>query len=155
MNLKKNLIIATTVALSGCAGQYWANGESGSKTGAGVIHWDTNQSAALVIPNGSSPKACTQIALTTDNDTKKTQANVSNSILSVISKIPPTSTPGDLVAITSELTKVSQALNTSTERTTYLQFGGFYICQLQANGLENDKVGTLMTALIAASTLNK
>lgn len=153
MSLKGLLVFVPVLTLSGCAGQYWSNGESGSKTGAGVIRWNANESAALVVPRDNKPSACTQMALATDNETKAIQANISNSLLSVLSRVPEEANSGDLIAITAELTKISQALSTSTERTTYIQVGGFYLCQLQANGLSEASVTALMTEIIKASAV--
>jgi hypothetical protein len=48
-----------------------------------------------------------------------------------------------MVKIQNETIKLSQALNVSTEKTSFLIAGGFYLCQLQMNGMPNDVVAGL------------
>ena len=154
--LKRFISLLIVLLLTGCAGQNWSNHEKGSTTGAGVINWNTNESAALIIPAGqrTHPAACMQMALTANDTTKSIQASVSAALLSVVNKIPASATPSDLAKVVISLESVAKALNTSTERTTYLQIGGFYLCQLQANGLTEESVNLLMQALINASDLS-
>lgn len=43
---------------------------------------------------------------------------------------------------------IANALNVSSERTTFLMVGGFYLCQMQANGLDGEKLADATKLLI-------
>lgn len=148
-HMNKLFFLILTIALTGCAtySQF-------SPTGAGVMAWKNDLSAALVVPGSSNnavPRACMQMALTMNDVNSKTTASISDAILKVFEKIPRNATLEELAKISSELTKTAKALNVSTERTAFLMVGSFYICQFQANGMAEANVKEVATALISAA----
>lgn len=144
--------------ISGCATSSRFN-----KTGAGMFAWKNDRSAALVVgKEEGDPKACMQFAMVANSISVEAQAKVANSLLAlsgVVSKSRGAQEGGDdaernAVAISGALESIASALNTTTERTSFLMVGSFYICQLQANGLANAEVSKLMLELIKqAATL--
>ena len=149
MHLKLIFCIAIMVLLFGCATQSRTN-----KTGAGIFTWKTDRSAAITYPAGAAgtkmpyARGCMQMALSMTDSNSKIEAALSDSILKIIDKLPKNPKSEDLAKITTEIQRTSKALNKSTERTTFLMVGYFYLCQLQANGLSEDKVVTLGTAIV-------
>lgn len=89
-----------------------------------------------------------QMALTMNDINSKTSANISDSLLKVFNSIPENATPSELAEISNELTKTAKALNISTERTTFLLVGSFYLCQFQANGMTEASVKEIAETLI-------
>jgi hypothetical protein len=137
--------VLISLSLSGCATHSEFN-----STGAGVMAWKNDLSAALIVPGNNSnlPRACMQMALTMNDINSKTSANISDSLLKVFSTIPKDATPSELAKFSNELTKTAKALNISTERTTFLLVGSFYLCQYQANGMTEANVKEIADTLI-------
>lgn len=140
-----------------------------SDTGAGLLAWDNDVSAGLIVPGGTTkvtapdgtttftatpPKACMQWALAIKDIDSETRATMSDAILKLAQKVPSTATPQELLSVTNAITVTSRALNVSTERTVFLMVGSFYLCQLQANGLPATEVSAAYTHLVTqAATL--
>ena len=147
--MKMLCLAVLATLLSGCATHSRFN-----DTGAGIMAWRNDLSAALVVPaanSSSSPKACMQMALAMNDVNSKVTANLSDSVLKVFEKIPSNSTPEDVAKVNSELIKTAKALNVSTERTAFLLVGSFYLCQYQANGMSDANLASLATTLIKSA----
>jgi len=147
----KKIILLVSMLMAGCSTH-----TEFSSTGAGMMAWDNDLSAALVVPGtNGKPNACMQMAMTMRDTTASTNANVSDAILKVVDKIPENPTPKQLASISSELAKTSKTLRTSTERTSFLLVGSFYICQFQANGMDPVSVAKLaQTLILTAGSIN-
>jgi hypothetical protein len=120
-------------------------------TGAGMMAWDNNLSAAFVLPGTekvNKPKLCMQMAMSMNDINHKATASLSEAALKISEKTAKDAPSEDLVKISSELTKTAKALQVSTERTSFLLVGSFYLCQFQANGMSEENVSTLATTLI-------
>lgn len=126
-----------------------------NKSGAGIITWETDRSAAVIIPASENRgiQGCMQMALSMTDIHSQFEAGLSDSILKVIDQIPDPTNPSaeDLAKIKNEIEKTSKALNVSSERTSFLMVGSFYLCQLQANGMPHTEVKKLTATLINAA----
>lgn len=143
------LAFVVFASLSGCAIHSTLN-----RSGAGIVAWKNDLSAALVLPavnEGERVKACMQTALTMHDVSAKVEASASDAILQVMEIIPTQPTPQELARIRTSIKETAQALNISTERTSFLMVGGFYLCQLQANGLDNGATKEIALAVIDAA----
>lgn len=149
--MKKLMILSCMLFISGCSTY-----TEFSSTGAGMMAWDNDLSAALIVPGDNRrQKACMQMAMTMRDTSSNVTANVSDAILKVVDKIPDNPTPQQLAEISSELTETSKALSTSTERTSFLLVGSFYLCQFQANGMSDDSIAQLaQTLIVTAGSIN-
>lgn len=130
-----------------------------SDTGAGLFTWDNDISAAVVLPTNDkhnpNPRSCMQMAMAFGGLNASGSAKISDALLNISKSAEKTTNAQarqDLVDISANITKTAKAFQTSTERTAFLQIGAFYICQLQANGLEDKKINNLMSSLIIASS---
>ncbi|EPF2927910.1 hypothetical protein ACSL9C_000747 [Vibrio navarrensis] len=147
--MKSKLLLATlsTSMLFGCSTH-----SEFSKTGAGLMAWDNDLSAAIIVPGQDNrPNACMQMAMTMRDTSSKVNANVSDALLKVVNQVPTNATPQELINLSSELTKTSKTLRTSTERTSFLLVGAFYLCQFQANGMSETNIKALADNLITTA----
>ncbi|WP_157128703.1 hypothetical protein [Cupriavidus sp. USMAA2-4] len=154
------LSLAFVGLISGCA-----TSSEYTRTGAALYAWENSRSAALVVADGDNKvRACTQFAMVENSYSADAKLKISDALLKAASAIhgvgTGTGTPNKddaeatASAMSATIQKLGNALNTTTERTSFLMVGGFYICQLQANGLEAAKVHLLATELIkTAGTL--
>ncbi|MFH4749841.1 hypothetical protein WMQ67_26720 [Vibrio harveyi] len=141
--MKNYILLISTAVMFGCSTH-----SEFSKTGAGMMAWDNDLSAALVNNNG---KTCMQMAMSMRDTSANATANVSDAILKVVDKIPDDPTPQELIKLSGELEKTSKTLRTSTERTSFLLVGSFYLCQFQANGMSEHNVKALANTLITTA----
>jgi hypothetical protein len=111
------------------------------KNGSSLIVWDSDLSAGVSPAAGR--KMCMQLAITSENKQTKNDVVINDSIANLIRAGLPKDKAEEMVKIQNETIKLSQALNVSTEKTSFLIAGGFYLCQLQMNGMPNDVVAGL------------
>lgn len=148
--MKVIYLTVAAVVLSGCATHSRFN-----KTGAGMMAWDNNLSAAFVVPaiddKKDKPKLCMQMAMSINDLNYKATASLSEAALKIFEKIPKdavNASNDEILKISSEFIQTAKALQVSTERTSFLQVGGFYLCQFQANGMSEANVSALAATLI-------
>lgn len=102
-------------------------------SGGSLSIWNAEMSAAVAYNSG---QICMQRALAVKTIDAKTSLKVSEAMLA-LSKTAQAAAAGgsaDLVSVTNSLKETAQLLTTSTERTTFLDLGMFYTCQISANG---------------------
>ncbi|MEF9388631.1 hypothetical protein V4890_23865 [Ralstonia solanacearum species complex bacterium KE056] len=136
------LMIVFASLLSGCA--TWSET---NQTGSGIFAWNSEKSAALVVGKAKDkdPMACMQFAQVAKSTSAEAQIKIAESLLAVMSN---TTNPAPAGEMTAAIQKVASALNTTTERTSFLMVGSFYACQLQANGMSEGYVKEIMLGLI-------
>lgn len=137
--LKLIVSILVIVLLSGCEtlGGAWTKKSSiafAKDSGGSLSIWNAEMSAAVAYNSG---QICMQRALAVKTIDAATSLNVSDAMLA-LSKTAQTVAnkegSSDLVSVTNSLKETAQLLTTSTERTTFLDLGMFYTCQISANG---------------------
>ncbi|MDR6993476.1 hypothetical protein J2Y65_000100 [Aeromonas salmonicida] len=122
------------------------------KNGSSLIVWDSDLSAGVSPSAGR--KMCMQLAITSENKQTKNDVVINDSIANLIRAGLPREKAEEMVKIQNETIKLSQALNVSTEKTSFLIAGGFYLCQLQMNGMDDQIVANLAEKwLLYASNL--
>lgn len=141
----KYLLIILAMFVSGCGIQMAEN-----KNGAMLMTWKNDLSAAVVPP--VNRKMCIQMALTSVDKKSETEAKVTDAMLSLFGKLPQDKEPNDLATISTNLMKTTRALNVSTEKTAFLIAGGFYLCQLQMNGMDDKDVKELASKWLELSS---
>jgi hypothetical protein len=137
--LKLLLSITLIITLSGCETLGGAFTKKSSiaftkDSGGSLSIWNAEMSAAVAYNSG---QICMQRALAVKTIDASTSLKVSEAMLS-LSKIAKTTVnngqSAELASITNSLKETAQLLTTSTERTTFLDLGMFYTCQISANG---------------------
>lgn len=137
--LKLIIPILTITLLSGCEtlGGAWTKKSSIAfvkDSGGSLSIWNAEMSAAVAYNSG---QICMQRALAVKTIDAKTSLKVSDAMLALsktAQSVAATGTSADLVSVTNSLKETAQLLTTSTERTTFLDLGMFYTCQISANG---------------------
>ncbi|HDZ8829498.1 TPA: hypothetical protein RUX02_001783 [Aeromonas dhakensis] len=123
------------------------------KNGTSLVVWDSNLSAGVSPAAGR--KMCMQLAITSEDKQTKNDVAVNDTIVTAITSLPKNPTDSELVRVKNEIIKASKALNVSTEKTSFLIAGGFYLCQLQMNGMKDEIVASLADKwLLYASSLD-
>mgnify|MGYP001200310977 CR=1 FL=1 len=100
-------------------------------SGGSLSIWNAEMSAAVTFQSG---EICMQRALAVKTTDAETSVNVSKAILAIATSIESNSDGDSLADISSSIKQTAELLNTSTERTTFLGLGLFYLCQISANG---------------------
>ncbi|WFO49737.1 hypothetical protein [Aeromonas veronii] len=134
--MKLLMCILITIFVSGCSTHSIQN-----NNGAKLVVWDSNLSAGVSPAPGQ--KMCMQLAITSENKQTKNDVVVNDSVANLIKAGLPREKAEEMVRIQYESIKLSQAINVSTEKTSFLIAGGFYLCQLQMNGMPNEIVAGL------------
>lgn len=165
----KTLFILLVVALttSACA-QLWGTDFKKSylsikkdpehETVGTLFVWEADTSAAVLFKDGG---ACMQTALAFKTVNIKAKVKLSDALLKLKSITDaPDNTPvtnKELAKITGSIEEAAHMLTTTTERTTFLNIGMFYICQIAANNsVDEEATNTLIKSLIkAASKITK
>lgn len=137
--LKLIISIIVLALLSGCEtlGGAWTKKSSIAFTkdsGGSLSIWNAEMSAAVAYNSG---KICMQRALAVKTIDAATSLNVSDAMLALSKTAQTVADKGgssDLISVTNSLKETAQLLTTSTERTTFLDLGMFYTCQISANG---------------------
>lgn len=125
-----------------------------------VFVWEADSNAAMVTVDG---KTCMQNALAiSDSDTQlKVSLNKSaDELAKTLAKANENGFSPEnqnaIAALSSAITQTAKALNVSTERTSFLNIGMFYLCQLSANGgLTTAQLNTLTETLLKQSASMK
>ncbi|MDX7830021.1 MULTISPECIES: hypothetical protein [Aeromonas] len=134
--MKSLIYISIMMLISGCSTHAIQN-----NNGAKLVVWDSNLSAGVSPAPGQ--KMCMQLAITSENKQTKNDVVVNDSVANLIKAGFPREKAEEMVRIQYESIKLSQAINVSTEKTSFLIAGGFYLCQLQMNGMPNEIVAGL------------
>lgn len=141
--LKILIPIILITLLSGCEtlGGAWTKKSSIAFTkdsGGSLSIWNAEMSAAVAYNSG---QICMQRALAVKTIDASTSLKVSEAMLALSKTAEIAAKSGqsaDLVSVTNSLKETAQLLTTSTERTTFLDLGMFYTCQISANGSLTD-----------------
>lgn len=137
------------LSLSACAFTKRSSTEFENHSGASLVIWDADMSAAVAYNTG---QICMQRALAVKTIDANTEAKISEAILNIATSLPKTNLTGnDLIAVSNSLKETAQLLTTSTERTAFLDLGMFYICQISANGGLTDQQTAELIKIIAIS----
>ena len=137
--LKVIVSVCFVIFLSGCEtlGGAWTKKSSIAFTkdsGGSLSIWNAEMSAAVAYNSG---QICMQRALAVKTIDASTSLKVSEAMLALsktAQSVASTGKTADLVSVTNSLKETAQLLTTSTERTTFLDLGMFYTCQISANG---------------------
>ena len=137
--LKLIISMVVIVLLSGCEtlGGAWTKKSSIAFTkdsGGSLSIWNAEMSAAVAYNSG---QICMQRALAVKTIDAATSLKVSDAMLALSKTAQTVADKGgssDLISVTNSLKETAQLLTTSTERTTFLDLGMFYTCQISANG---------------------
>ncbi|MDD2761700.1 MAG: hypothetical protein PHH11_15590 [Methylomonas sp.] len=148
--MNRLILIVLFFTLAGCSSIHSDFNDSGTS----LMAWENNLSAAYSIPPGDKsserPKACMKMALAMIDSSNKLDVSLSDALVKVLAGIP-SSDSKELLKVTSEIIQLSKAFNISTERTSFLLAGGFYLCQYQANGMSENNVKEVALKLIEAA----
>ena len=133
------VLVSVLVLLSGCESLTGAWGKQSSiafvkNSGGSLSIWNAEMSAAVAYKSG---QICMQRALAVKTIDTETAVKISDSMLALSAAAQEAIKDGDstdLASITTSLKETASLLTTSTERTTYLDLGMFYLCQISANG---------------------
>ncbi len=148
--------LISSLSLGGCEtmGGAWAKRSSiafQKDSGGSLSVWNADMSAAVGYQDGS---LCMQRALAIKTIDSEVAANLTASV-SKIADVASTATESDkpkiTAALASSLEETASLLTTSTERTTFLDLGLFYICQISANGGITDKQTAELIKIISLS----
>lgn len=127
---------------------------------ATVIVWSNESNAAIINKQG---RVCMQNALAIKTTNSTANVKLSEALLK-LSKIASKelkdnskSNKESLLAVTASIDQAATLLTTTTERTSFLNTGMFYLCQISANdNIENKDIEKLLAKLItSASGLKK
>ncbi|NAR78058.1 hypothetical protein GPS55_16055 [Acinetobacter haemolyticus] len=116
--------------------------------------WNSDLSAAIANKNG---KICMQRAMTAKSFDQDTTINISNAILKIAQVLKPdtdNSVQGNqqLIEFQNKVKDTLAVLTTSTERTTFLDIGLFYTCQMAMNDdLNNEDAASVIKTLYETS----
>lgn len=159
MILRNIFAISLTLTLSGCATWFKTTSIAfKEQTGGSLAAWDSSLSAAVAYPDGA---LCMQRATTAKNIEASAAAKISDAVLQLTEAgkslaADKNISGSDLAQISAAVKSTTNSLSTTTERTAFLDFGLFYICQISANGGLTDTQTTqlIQTLLISASTIS-
>lgn len=128
--------------------------------------WEADTSAAVVYPKDSdgNSKMCMQWALAVKSSDMSSNLKVSDTLLnlskavsSMAAAVPNGGTPPQsLVDMTNTLKETTQLLTKSSDQSTYLNVGMFFLCQMAANGdITTKELNSQVTELIKASAFSQ
>lgn len=157
--MKPAVIIAAVVAtilFSGCADMKRSTVSFEAGKGGALSIWEPDMSAAVLYPSG---QMCMQRALAIVTHDTAVTASVSEAVLQLsraAAKASDQNRNDDLAKIAATIKQTASLLTTTTERTAFLDFGLFYICQMSANGsLTDSQTAQLVKAVtLAAASLD-
>lgn len=120
--------------------------------------WDPSKSAAMVMPGDDSrvDRMCMQNALGMKSTSWWASGKVNKAVLiaskALAGAVEKDKSGADLASVSASFNQAVTLLSTSTERTTFLNVGMFYICQLSANeSIDEDQAEALVVELIRAA----
>lgn len=140
------------MSLAGCAHTKRSSIAFVKESGGSLSIWDADMSAAVGYETG---QICMQRALAITTIDANATLQISEAILA-LSKAVDTAyqqqtDPKALADLTASLKQTATLLTTSTERTTFLDLGMFYLCQISANGGLTDTQTAELLKIIAIS----
>lgn len=132
--MKIIFLIIMTILFSGCATTKRSSVAFRKDTGGSLSVWNAEMSAAIAYNNG---KMCMQPALVAKTTNVDVDLKVSEALLNLTKAQLIASDKGasNLADLGVNIKQALAVLTASTERTTFLSSGLFYLCQLGANGL--------------------
>lgn len=152
MYTKILIAAALVIATSGCASTKRSSIAFQKDSGGSLSVWDADMSAAIAYGSG---KMCMQRALAIKNIDANATAKLSEAVLDLAKAVQSAAAggrSGELASLTGTIKQTASILTTSTERTAFLDYGMFYICQISANGsISSQETSNLIELLIAAS----
>ncbi|WP_313242168.1 hypothetical protein [Stenotrophomonas sp.] len=115
--------------------------------------WDPGRSAAMVMPgdNKRVDRMCMQNALGMKSASWFGSGKIDKAVLAASDALVSAakSNSADLASVSASFNQAVTMLTTSTERTTFLNVGMFYICQLSANeAITQEHAQVLLSELI-------
>lgn len=159
-------VLLVSVAAAGCqstiksmAGKKQPGGDEQSVTLGTFMTWDPARSAAMVMPGDGTrvDRMCMQNALGMKSGSWVGSAKVDKAVLAASKALEAAAknNSGELGSVSASFNQAVTLMTTSTERTTFLNVGMFYICQLSANeSIDEEQAQILVSELIrSASTL--
>ena len=120
-------------------------------SGGSLSVWNAEMSAAVAYKNG---QICMQRALAVKTIDATASVKITDAMTSLAKAAEKNSEnvmPAELASISTTLKETASLLTTSTERTTFLDLGMFYLCQISANGGLTDKQTAQLVKIIALS----
>lgn len=151
------LLLLVVLLCSGCKTANVSIKGDKSNTVGTLIAWDPSWSAGMVLPadDKSPDRMCLQNALgmkaLSGSGDAQADANVISALAKTASTLAGQGGPG--VKASGEFAQAITVLTTSTERTTFLNVGMFYLCQLGANGsISPTEAKVLVSELITAAS---
>lgn len=151
---KITIMILVVILISGCEtlGGAWTKKSSIAfvkDSGGSLSIWNAEMSAAVAYETG---QICMQRALAVKTIDAKTSVKISDAMLALAQTSQTVASSGDkdaLISVSNSLKETAKLLTTSTERTTYLDLGMFYTCQISANGgLTDTQTAELIKILV-------
>lgn len=150
--IEVTLILAILLSLAGCTA--WSKRSSVAfvkNSGGSLSIWNPDMSAAVGYEAG---QICMQRALAIKTIDAKATIKVSEAMLALAGAAQAAAISGDnadLANVTASLKQTATLLTTSTERTTFLDLGMFYLCQISANGGLTDTQTAELVKIISIS----
>ena len=154
-------LVSILTLLSGCETLTGAWGKKSSiafvkDSGGSLSVWNAEMSAAVAYESG---QICMQRALAVKTIDTETAVKISDSMLALSTAAQAAIKDGDssdLASITTSLKETASLLTTSTERTTFLDLGMFYLCQISANGglTDNQTAELVQIIALAGASIN-
>jgi len=136
--------LAKYIVITGCivcmAGCEYLGGARAKRSsiafvdGGSLSVWNNEMTAAIEYNSG---QICMQRALSVVANDFSNTAEVPKAFLSLADALKTAADNGDeeqIAKLTTTLKETATLLTTSTERTTFLDYGMFYLCQISANG---------------------
>ncbi len=159
-------IIAILSILSGCSTyfkkSYISITNKEDRTVGTLFVWEPDTSAAVILndPDGTV-RACMQTALAIKTTDAEGDATLSEAILNLSKTAAKVSeSQGDDAAKSQALAEISGSINqtanlltTTTERTSFLNMGMFYICQLSANKTISESTTSKLVSELITKTV--
>lgn len=145
------LISLSLVFISGCAHTKRSSIAFIKDSGGSLSIWDADMSAAVGYQDG---QICMQRALAIKTIDAGAMVKVSEAMLALSEAAREAATNGtsaELASVTATIKETATLLTTSTERTTFLDLGMFYLCQISANGGITDEQTATLVKIIAVA----
>lgn len=157
------LVILTVSACTQIGGSrfkrsYLSVKDSQNQTVGTLFVWEADSSAAVLFKGG---EACMQTALAVKTANMQAEAQLSDAILqlsqaaSKIASEPMKANESEkaLAEVSGSIKEAANMLTTTTERTSFLNLGMFYLCQISANkSISQDQTSILLKELIKNSS---
>ncbi|MBH1477065.1 hypothetical protein I5U59_03995 [Stenotrophomonas maltophilia] len=155
------VLVALCLAASGCgstiksmAGKKLPGDKKTQTVTLGTfMTWDPARSAAMVMPGDQTrvDRMCMQNAMGMKSSSWFGSGKIDKAVLEASKALANAAqnNSSDLASVSASFNQAVALLTTSTERTTFLNIGMFYICQLSANeSITEEQAMTLVSELI-------